>query len=289
MKSTLTTPLRYPGGKSKWTALLYEYLPDMRNYEEWHEPFLGGGSFPIEITKRYPDIRIWVNDLYPALYNFWTQLQSSGADMSERLLKIKDSCVSSEVAKTTLGEQKEIINDDTSSKFDKAVAFYFANRNSFSGLTETGTFSVQANEMSFTTNIISKLPAYQKLIRNWKITNEDYSVLLEKSPKTFVYLDPPYELTKQNSNNLYGKRGSMHEGFDHDLFAKHCNESGMDCMISYNADQSVKDRFDGWEQTELDWTYTMRSVGEYMEKQKDRKELLLLNYKIQQGTLESFL
>ena len=193
------------------------------------------------------------------------------------------------IAKTMLGDQKEIINDDTSSDFDKAVAFYFANRNSFSGLTETGTFSVQANEMSFTTNIISKLPAYQKLIRNWKITNEDYSVLLEKSPKTFVYLDPPYELTKQNANNLYGKRGSMHEGFDHDIFAKHCNESGMDCMISYNADQSVKDRFDGWEQTELDWTYTMRSVGEYMEKQKDRKELLLLNYKVEQGSLEAFI
>ena len=285
----LTTPLRYPGGKSKWTDLLYEYLPDMRDYEEWREPFLGGGSFSIEITKRYPDMRIWVNDLYPALYNFWTQLQSSGKEMSERLLEIKDSCVSSEIAKTTHGEQKEIINDDTSSKFDKAVAFYFANRNSFSGLTETGTFSVQANEMSFTTNIISKLPAYQKLIRNWKITNEDYSVLLEKSPKTFVYLDPPYELTKQNANNLYGKRGSMHEGFDHDLFAKHCNESGMDCMISYNADQSVKDRFGGWKQTELDWTYTMRSVGEYMEKQKDRKELLLMNYEVEQGTLKDFL
>ena len=53
--------------------------------------------------------------------------------------------------------------------------------------------------------------------------------------------------------------------------------------------ESIKDRFDSWEQVELDWTYTMRSVGEYMEKQKDRKELLLLNYKIQQGTLESFL
>ncbi len=285
----LTTPLRYPGGKSKWTDLLYEYLPDMRNYEEWHEPFLGGGSFPIEITKRYPDMRIWVNDLYPALYNFWTQLQSSGEEMSEKLLQMKRDCRTPEISKTMLGDQKEIINDDTSSKFDKAVAFYFANRNSFSGLTETGTFSVQANEMSFTTNIISKLPAYQKLIRNWKITNEDYSVLLEKSPKTFVYLDPPYELTKQNANNLYGKRGSMHEGFDHDLFAKHCNESGMDCMISYNADQSVKDRFGSWEQTELEWTYSMRSVGEYMEKQKDRKELLLLNYKVEQGSLEAFI
>ncbi len=289
MKSTLTTPLRYPGGKSKWTDLLYEYLPDMRDYEEWREPFLGGGSFPIEITKRYPDMRIWVNDLYPALYNFWTQLQSSGEEMSEKLLQMKRDCRTPEIAKTMLGDQKEIINDDTSSDFDKAVAFYFANRNSFSGLTETGTFSVQANEMSFTTNIISKLPAYQKLIRNWKITNEDYSVLLEKSPKTFVYLDPPYELTKQNANNLYGKRGSMHEGFDHDLFAKHCNESGMDCMISYNADQSVKDRFGSWEQTELEWTYSMRSVGEYMEKQKDRKELLLLNYKVEQGSLEAFI
>mgnify|MGYP003972673785 FL=1 len=88
---------------------------------------------------------------------------------------------------------------------------------------------------------------------------------------------------------MYGKRGSMHEGFDHDLFAKHCNESGMDCMISYNADQSVKDRFDGWEQAELDWTYTMRSVGDYMENQKDRKELLLLNYKVEQGSLEAFI
>ena len=285
----LTTPLRYPGGKSKWTKMLYEYLPDMRSYEEWREPFLGGGSFPIEITQRYPDMKIWVNDLYPALYIFWTQLQSNGAEMSDRLLEIKESCASNEIAKTTLGEQKEIINDDVSSDFDKAVAFYFANRNSFSGLTETGTFSADANRMSFTTNIISKLPTYQKLIRNWKITNEDYSVLLEKSDNCFVYLDPPYELTKQNSNELYGNRGNMHKNFDHDLFAKQCNESGMDCMISYNADQIVKDRFDGWEQVELDWTYTMRSVGEYMEKQKDRKELVLTNYSLEQGSLEAFI
>ena len=269
--------------------MLYEYLPDMRSYEEWREPFLGGGSFPIEITKRYPDMKIWVNDLYPALYIFWTQLQSNGAEMSDRLLEIKESCASNEIAKTTLGEQKEIINDDVSSDFDKAVAFYFANRNSFSGLTETGTFSADANRMSFTTNIISKLPTYQKLIRNWKITNEDYSVLLEKSDNCFVYLDPPYELTKQNSNELYGNRGNMHKNFDHDLFAKQCNESGMDCMISYNADQIVKDRFDGWEQVELDWTYTMRSVGEYMEKQKDRKELVLTNYSLEQGSLEAFI
>jgi len=59
-------------------------------------------------------------------------------------------------------------------------------------------------------------------------------------------------------------------------------------MVSYNADQFVKDRFDGWNQLELEWTYTMRSVGNYMEEQKGRKELVLTNYNIEQGSLEAF-
>ena len=49
-------------------------------------------------------------------------------------------------------------------------------------------------------------------------------------------------------------------------------------MVSYNSDQLVKDRFKDWTAAEFDLTYTMRSVGEYMREQKDRKELLLLNY-----------
>ena len=30
----------------------------------------------------------------------------------------------------------------------------------------------------------------------------------------FVYLDPPYDI----KSNLYGKKGNMHRGFDHDKF-----------------------------------------------------------------------
>jgi hypothetical protein len=52
----------------------------------------------------------------------------------------------------------------------------------------------------------------------------------------------------------------------------------MDQLISYNSDQLVKDRFKNWNVAEFDLTYTMRSVGEYMRDQKQRKELLLFNY-----------
>ena len=72
----LSTPLRYPGGKSKAVKDLYEYMPQMSQYDEWREPFLGGGSMSIEITKKFPDMKIWVNDLYPALFNFWTMVKN---------------------------------------------------------------------------------------------------------------------------------------------------------------------------------------------------------------------
>ena len=49
-------------------------------------------------------------------------------------------------------------------------------------------------------------------------------------------------------------------------------------MISYNSSQLIKDRFNSWSASEYSHTYTMRSVGDYMMKQKQRKELLLFNY-----------
>ena len=93
----------------------------------------------------------------------------------------------------------------------------------------------------------------------------------------FMYLDPPYDI----KDNLYGKKGSMHKGFDHDKFAEDCDHAWskeIDMMISYNSSQLIKDRFNNWSAVEFDHTYTMRSVGEYMREQQQRKELLLLNY-----------
>jgi DNA adenine methylase len=73
----------------------------------------------------------------------------------------------------------------------------------------------------------------------------------------------------------------MHKGFDHDKFASDCSTCDMPQLVSYNSDQLVKDRFVNWSATEFDLTYTMRSVGEYMRDQKQRKELLLFNYGIE--------
>jgi DNA adenine methylase len=273
MKS-LKTPLRYPGGKSRACTKMDQYLLKASDCKEYREPFLGGGSVAIHITKKYPHLDIWVNDLYEPLYNFWRVLQDTGANLAEKIGELKSQYPEPESAKDLFLKSKETVNDYTESNLSRAVAFYIVNKCSFSGLTESSSFSKQASVSNFSMRGIEKLPGYSQIIKDWKITNKSYEELLTDSKDVFTYLDPPYDI----KDNLYGKKGSMHNTFNHDDFAADCDRYIGPQLISYNSSNLVKERFDGWNAGEFDLTYTMRSVGEYMREQKDRKELLLFNY-----------
>jgi len=273
-KKSLKTPLRYPGGKSRAVTKMGQYLPDLREYKEFREPFLGGGSVAIYLSKMYPDLSIWVNDLYEPLVNFWLSIQNNGEELYKDIRDLKDKHPDRDSARELFNDSKEIINDGERNNQDRAVAFYIVNKCSFSGLTESSSFSPQASESNFSYRGIEKLVGYQEIITDWKITNTTYEDLLTNWQDAFIYLDPPYDI----KDNLYGRKGAMHKRFDHDKFAEDCDRHTADMMVSYNSSQLVKDRFKDWTAAEFDLTYTMRSVGEYMRDQQQRKELLLLNY-----------
>ena len=119
------------------------------------------------------------------------------------------------------------------------------------------------------------MPEYSEIISHWHINQYSYEHLMENvHDGLFMYLDPPYDIKIP----IYGKRGEMHKYFDHDKFAEDCNKSEIDMMISYNSSQIIKDRFKDWNVAEYDLTYSMRTTGDYMREQKERKELLLFNY-----------
>ena len=271
---SLKTPLRYPGGKSRAIVKLLQYLPDLTQVKEFREPFLGGGSVALEITKRYPKINIWVNDLYEPLANFWQTLQHDGDKLQKELLSLKEVHCNQDSARCLFLEMKEIINDEEKSNFDRAIAFYIVNKCSFSGLTESSSFSAQASDSNFSFNGIERLVEYSEIIERWRITNDTYESLLTDKKDVFVYLDPPYDIKIP----IYGKRGAMHKYFDHDKFAADCDDHTAPMLISYNSSQVVRDRFKDWNAAEFDHTYSMRTVGNYMKEQHERKELVLLNY-----------
>ena len=270
------TPLRYPGGKSRALSKLFQFIPDLKDYTEFREPFLGGGSVAIEIGKRYPHIDIWVNDLYEPLYNFWKVLQSDGDKLKDILLQLKQRHPDFGSAKQLFLDAKDYLAKPVGNSIDRAVAFYVVNKCSFSGLTESSAFSKQASESNFSVNGIEKLPEYSLMIKKWKITNLSYEHMLSDEEETYIYLDPPYEI----KSNLYGRKGDMHKGFNHDEFATICDKSTSPILISYNSSQLIRDRFDGWTVAEFAHTYTMRSTGCYNKEQASRKELVLMNYEV---------
>ncbi len=272
----LKTPLRYPGGKSRACTKMGQFFPDLRDYTEFREPFLGGGSVAIHVSKMYPHLKIWVNDLYEPLVNFWMNLQMFGDDLTKDLKNLKIAHCNQDSARCLFAEMKDAINDKTKTDLERAVAFYIVNKCSFSGLTESSSFSAQASDSNFSMRGIEKLPEYQEIISHWHINQYSYEYCFRENVHDglFMYLDPPYDI----KDNLYGNKGSMHKGFDHDQFAFDCAAHDIPMLISYNSDQLVKDRFKDWNVAEFDLTYTMRSVGEYMREQKSRKELLLFNY-----------
>ena len=275
MKS-LKTPLRYPGGKSRAITKMSRYLPDMSKYKHYREPFLGGGSVALYMTKQHPHLDIWVNDLYEPLANFWQQLQHEGNEITTRLRTFKTSYPTPDRARELFIESKELVNDARASLVTRAVSFYIVNKCSFSGLTESSSFSKQASESNFSLRGIEKLPAYSVVIQNWVITNLSYERMITDEKNVFTYFDPPYEI----GIPIYGKRGDMHKYFDHDQFASDCDGHTNHQMISYNSTQVIRNRFKNWYAAEFDLTYSMRSTGDYMKEQAERKELVLTNYGI---------
>ena len=273
-----TTPLRYPGGKSRAIKFLSQHLPKIESYRE---PFLGGGSMALYVTQTYPNTDVWVNDLYYPLYAFWMTLRDHGQQLCDDLRELKTELGESyDAHKMAFDDAKDKLNNDL---YESGFNFYVANKCSFSGLTANSSFSKQASRANFTFRGIDKLPALSELIQGWRITNQSYEELLY-GRNAFVFLDPPYAI----KDNLYGNKGDMHKSFDHEWFAAQACASENKCMITYNSELFIKDRFPDWYQKDWDLTYTMRSSGTYTKDQKKRKELLLLNYEQQTSLIGLF-
>lgn len=275
MKS-LKTPLRYPGGKSRAIKYLLPKFP--KDITEYREPFLGGGSVAIAFTKENPDTPVWVNDLYNPLYTFWCILRDEAQELYECIKGYKEDYDTPELARQLFNEMKIQLNHPETEDFYRAVAFYIINKCSFSGLTESSSFSPQASISNFSMNGIEKLPKYSELIQNWKITNLPYWELMQTPAPvgTFWFLDPPYDI----KDNLYGNKGSLHKGFNHREFHSYMTQGNVKdkWMITYNSNPTLVEWYQGYHQATWDLTYTMRSTGDYMNEQKDRAELLITNY-----------
>ncbi|MEG3438187.1 DNA adenine methylase [Pannus brasiliensis CCIBt3594] len=232
----IKSPLRYPGGKSRAIPQIIEHLPE--NFSEFREPFVGGGSVFIYLKQKYPDLKIWINDLNTELYLFWKFARSNLSELVEEIRRVKRTCTEGKA----LFQELTTVEVGALSEFDRAVRFFVLNRITFSGTMESGGFSREAFLTRFTDSSIDRLEKLENILKDIKITNLDYSELLEAEGKdVFIFLDPPYFIATKS--RLYGKDGNLHTGFDHELFAERMKACPHQWLITYDNSPRIRENF----------------------------------------------
>jgi DNA adenine methylase len=265
------SPLRYPGGKSRAIQQMKYLLP--KEFEEYREPFVGGGSFFIYLKQRFPNLKIWINDLNSELYYFWKYAQLDSERLGQEARKIKKTRTDGQALFVELVN----IKPDTLTELERAVRFFVLNRITFSGIVESGGYSQRAFEGRFTESSIERVSRLGEILEGVKITNFDYrQVLADGGKATFTFLDPPYY--KATKSKLYGKNGVLHTTFNHDEFAyemKKCNHSWL---ITYDDCPEVRDGFHFANIYEWELQYGMNNYKQG--KAEKGNELFISNYKL---------
>jgi len=136
------------------------------------------------------------------------------------------------------------------SKYERAAIFYVLNRSSFSGTTMSGGMS--PNHPRFTISSIERIENFQ--IENLHVVQSDFKKSISKAKNTLLYLDPPYLINQK----LYGDRGNLHEGFDHEGLAEILHNRD-NWILSYNDCDKIHDLYDGFTFYYPEWKYGMSS------------------------------
>jgi len=263
----IKSPLRYPGGKSRAVKIISPIIPD---FDEFREPFLGGGSVFVFLKQKCPKKTFWINDLYPNLYYFWKQTQQN----LDKLIKQVNSW-RNEFENGKDLHRYLLDNIATFDELKKASAFFILNRITFSGTSESGGFSKTAYEKRFTQSSIERVKFLSSILTATKITNYDYQkVIEEKGDNVFIFLDPPYYSAAKSA--LYGKNGNLHKTFDHERFANALKNTKHKWLITYDDSEYIRGLFSFANITEWNLTYGMRNVNK--NGNQNGKELFISNY-----------
>lgn len=265
----IRSPLRYPGGKSRAVKKIRGLVPP---FEEFREPFVGGGSVFIYLKQRFPYKKFWINDKYSELSTFWRVLQNDPVELIEQIWKWKQEFSDGRALHKFLRENSQEFDG-----LSRAAAFFVYNRITFSGTTEAGGFSEQAFRQRFTDSSIGRLEKTGPVLKDVKITDFDYEkVISAEGEKVFLFLDPPY--FSATGSALYGKNGRLHKSFDHERFAETIKKCSHKWLITYDDSPFIRELFSFANITDWNLMYGMRN--QTPDSKQLGKELFISNYEI---------
>lgn len=264
--SEIKSNLRWPGGKSKMTKILDNFLP--KEVDKYLETFVGGGSVLLYIIQKYNPQVIYANDIDENLINYYNNVKNNPQSVIDECLEIKNK-----YNKDSFTDEFYKLNRE------KASHFFISNKTSFSGLNKN--YSSQAYDRNFTIRCINKIKDISTILKTTNFLNTDFINLnnfIEDISGYFIYLDPPYFGNKDKG--LYGKDGKLHKNFNHLELFEWVKKYSLNnkIMISYDDSPYIRELYKDFNIYSFDFVYSMTNTGGNL--CKEGKEIVITNYKI---------
>lgn len=258
MPSTYS-PLRYPGGKSKF----YDYIRELLKCnnligETYIEPFAGGAGLALKLLLNDDVKRIVINDFDSAIYSFWHSI----------LYETDAFCDLINSTPITLEEwkrQKDIYESRRNFVSLKlGFSAFYLNRTNVSGVIkggviggqeQNGTYKIDArfNKKNLTEKILKISNRRDQIV----LLNQNAKELLQSSQlrrfyKSFINLDPPYvKKGAQLYKNAFTEK-------DHKDLYKLISECNRKWVVTYDICPLVAELYKGYRSSYLDVTYSIQ-------------------------------
>lgn len=274
--------LKWVGGKTQIISDILSSFP--LNINNYHEPFLGGGSVLLAVLQSVKEGRInikgriYAYDINKQLINVYKQLQTNKDELYKRVVEYKN--VYHNIDGDHINRKPQNINESLTSKesyyywirqcynnskehsIETAAMFIFMNKTCFRGVYREGPngYNVPYGHHKKTPEIINKsdIDNIYDLIKDVTFTVSDFETSLTNIEENdFVYLDPPYFPENNTSFTTYNKDGFNLEKHTSlfDLIKK------LDCkfVMSNSNTQFVRESFSMYNSKEIKVRRTIHS------------------------------
>jgi len=239
-----STPLRYPGGKSKLSNFM-RLLFTQNNLigEHYTEPYAGGAGVALHLLFTGYTSHIHLNDLNKSIYSFWS-IVLYDTDNICRL--IYDTSVDID----NWFKQKEIQkHPEQHSILELGFSTFFLNRTNRSGIISGGVIGGQSQQGHWKldarynkTELISRIEKISRFSDHISVYNLDAFEFLTRivptlPTRSIIYLDPPYF---NKGSNLY----ENHYGFnDHIKISSLLYNVTQKWIVSYDNTPEIRQMY----------------------------------------------
>jgi DNA adenine methylase len=272
--------VKWAGGKSQLLNILERYIPD--NFNNYFEPFVGGGSFFYRLVK-LRDVRsfsCFLSDSNCELINAYAVVKLDVDELIKSLKRHEELYYNN-----PKDYYYELRATATEKKIEKASRFITLNKTCFNGLyrvNRKGFFNVPMGKFKKLPKICDEknLKNLNSLLNivNPVIECQDYKEALSRvSENDFIYLDPPY---KPMSETAYFTKYTNYGFVDEDQtqlasIFKELDKLNCKILLSNSNTELIRDLYKDYNLKEVK---AIRAINCKGSKRLGHTELIISNY-----------